>query len=115
MGYIFNSIMRDIERDRKKRRKAVQNQRIEKAAAVALRRLVNGVRCPVCWQEAYVAKYLTQPSKVPANAGVRLRDLPRGTPVPPVVLCTCPEGHQWQVQNGQLLAVPPRPDRRVRG
>jgi hypothetical protein len=110
MGYLWNSYMR--ERD--KQLKAASKKRAEKAAAAHLRRLIAGVRCPVCWQEAYVAKYFTQPSKVPANAGVRLRDLPRGTPVPPTVLCTCPEGHQYQVQNGQLLP-PSVPPRRVRG
>jgi hypothetical protein len=110
MGYLWNSYMR--ERD--KQLKADRKQRAERAAAAHLRRLIAGVRGPVCWQEAYVAKYLTVPSKVPANAGVRLRDLPRGTPVPPTILCTCPEGHQYQVQNGQLLP-PSVPPRRVRG
>lgn len=110
MGYLWNQYMRDRDKQLKQARK----QRNERAMAVALRRLVNGVRCPKCWQEAYVAKYLTVPSKVPANAGVRLRDLPRGTPVPPTVLCTCPDGHQYHVQNGRLVLTPP-PNRRVRG
>ena len=114
MGYIYNSMMRDYERNRKATLKARANQRAEKASAIALRRAIGGVRCPRCYQEAYVAKYVPVPSKVPANAGVRLRDLPRGTPVPPTVLCTCPDGHQYHVQNGRLVLTPP-PNRRVRG
>ena len=115
MGYIFNSMMREYDRNRRKTLKARDDQRAEKAAATALRRAIGGVRCPQCRQEAYAAKYLPLPGKVPANAGVRLRDLPRGTPVPPTVLCTCPEGHQWQVQGGRLVPTPPAPNRRVRG
>ena len=87
MGYIFNSMMREYERNRRATLKARANQRAEKATAIALRRLVNGVRCPKCWQEAYAAKVVPV---VPANAGVRLRALPQGTPVPPAVLCTLP-------------------------
>ena len=94
MGYIFNSMMRDYDRNRRKTLKARDDQRAEKAAATALRRAIGGVRCPQCWQEAYVAKYA----------------LPQTGPPP--VLCTCPDGHQYQVQNGQL--VPPQPGRRVR-
>jgi hypothetical protein len=112
MGYLLNSFLRDIERDRNKRRKEVRNQRAAQAMAVTLNRLIAGVRCPRCGQEACAAKYLVVPSKVPANAGVRLRDLPRGTPVPPTVVCTCPDGHQYHVSNGRLL--PPVPGRRVR-
>ena len=115
MGYIFNSMMRDYERQRKATLKARANQRAEKTAATALRRAIGGVRCPQCGQEAYVAKVVTAPSKVPANAGIRLRALPQGTPVPPTVLCTCPEGHQYQVQNGRLVPPVPPGNRRIRG
>jgi hypothetical protein len=111
MGYLWNSYMRD----RDKQLKAARKQRGERAMAADLRRLTAGVRCPKCGQEAYVAKYLTVPSKVPASAGVRLRDLPRGTPVPPTILCTCPEGHQYHVQNGRLVPTPPSGNRRIRG
>ena len=107
MGYLLNSFIRDVERNRNKRQKIAANQRAEKAAAVTLRRLIAGVRCPKCWQEALAAKVVPV---VPANAGVRLRPVPPSGP--PTVLCTCPEGHQYQVQDGQL--VPPQPGRRVR-
>ena len=40
MGYIFNSMMRDYERNRNKRLKAVENQRAEKSAAAYLNRLI---------------------------------------------------------------------------
>lgn len=114
MGYLFKSMMRDYDRNRRAHLKAAERQRAEKTAARYLNRLIAGVRCPQCWQEAYVAKYVPLPGKVPANAGVRLRALPAAAPVPPTVLCTCPDGHQWMVRNGQLLPCPPQPGRRVR-
>ena len=107
MGYIFSSMMRDYERNRNKRLKAAENQRAEKAAADVLNRLIAGVRCPKCWQEAYAAKVVPV---VPANAGVRLRPVPPSGP--PTVNCTCPQGHRYQVQDGRL--VPPQPGRRAR-
>lgn len=116
MGYLWNQYMRDRDKQLKQARK----QRNERAMAVALRRLIAGVRCPKCWQEAYAAKYVPVPSPVPANAGVVLSRPPR---MPPrvdlrqvTILCTCPDGHQWHVQNGRLLPTPPPPgNRRIRG
>lgn len=107
MGYLFNSFMRDVERNRNKRQKAVAKQRADKNTAVTLTRLIGGIRCPRCGQEAHAAKFVPA---VPANAGVRLRGTaPAATPA---IACTCPSGHKYQVRDGRLL--PPQPGRRVR-